>query len=69
MNALRWDLDYFSKAHAAKQKGIQTGLDVAQTNLEQYYKDSVKGNQYNYMLNLYRQKLDNDKLAILNNIV
>jgi len=69
MNALRWDLDYFSKAHAAKQKGIQTGLATAQTNLEQYYKDKIKGNQYNNMLALYRQQLDNDKLAILNNIV
>ncbi|MBO5628451.1 MAG: hypothetical protein J5965_05155 [Aeriscardovia sp.] len=69
MNALRWDLDYYSKAHAAKQKGIQTGLDAAQTNLEQYYKDKIKGYQYNDVLALYRQRLDNDKLAILNNIV
>lgn len=67
-NALRWDLDYYSKAHAAKQKGIQTGLAAAQNNLEQYYKDKIKGNQFNSIYGLYMadQKARQEEIAAMN---
>lgn len=68
MNALRWDLDYYSKAHAAKQKGIQTGLAAAQNNLEQYYKDKIKGDQFNSVYGLYMadQKARQEEIAAMN---
>lgn len=70
MTAKRYDLDYYSKSHAARQQGMQTGIQNMVSALQSYYKNYEKAKQYNETMNLYRDQnqLDRDKFnAMMNN--
>lgn len=53
MQANQWDLDYFSKAHAARNKGIQTGMANMLAQTQQYQANEFKRNRFNNMMRLY----------------
>lgn len=53
MQANQWDLDYFSKAHAARNRGIQTGMANMLAQAQQYQANEFKRNQFNNMMRLY----------------
>jgi hypothetical protein len=53
MDANRWDLDYYSKAHAARNKGIQTGIANMLAQAQQYQANEFKRNQFNRTMSLY----------------
>ena len=69
MNSARWDLDYYSKAHAAKQQGQQMGLYNFLNNLNQTYANAFKYNTYNRMYNLYNTELDEEARRAYANLV
>lgn len=52
-NANQWDLDYYSKAHAAKLGGIQMGLRNLMDYANQWSADASKRYQFNKMYGLY----------------
>ena len=64
MDANRWDLDYYSKAHAARNKGIQTGIANMLSQIQQYQANEFKRRQFNDTMSLYRadQKQRKDQL-------
>lgn len=64
MDANRWDLDYYSKAHAARNKGIQTGIANMLAQAQQYQANEFKRNQFNRTMSLYEadQKQRKDQL-------
>lgn len=68
MAAKQFDLDYYSKAHAAQQQGKQMGMYNALNALQQYYANDFKRRQFNDTMNLYKQQLDLDKQQVLANI-
>lgn len=68
MSANQYDLDYYTKAHAAKQAGEQMGLYNFMNYMTNTGSDEFKRMQANYMMDLYNRRLNNDKLAILNSI-
>lgn len=68
MSANQYDLEYYSKAHAAQQQGKQMGIYNMIDQLQQYYANDFKRRQFNDTMNLYRQQLDNDKLQLLYSI-
>lgn len=49
----RWDLDYYSKAHAARQQGMQMGLYNSLAQLQQYAANASKLKMFDKMYNLY----------------
>ena len=76
MSANQWDLDYYSKAHAARNKGMQTGVANMLAQIQQYQANEFKRRQFNETMALYRadQKQRKDQfdwytntLAKLNN--
>lgn len=69
MNAMRHDLDYYSKAHAAKQNGIQVGYANIMNALGQGYKNYIREKQFEDTLSLYQsdQKLKQDEIQMLKN--
>lgn len=69
MNAMRHDLDYYSKAHAAKQNGIQVGYANIMNALGQGYKNYIKEKQFEDTISLYQsdQKLKQDEIQMLKN--
>ena len=52
-NANQWDLDYYSRAHAAKLGGIQMGLRNLMDYANQWSADASKRYQFNKMYGLY----------------
>jgi len=64
MNAMRYDLDYYSKAHAAKQDMMNTAMQNGMKFLQKQAADDFKWNTYNGMRDLYRQQLSNDQKKI-----
>lgn len=52
-NANQWDLDYYSKAHAARLGGVQMGLRNLMDYINHYASYASKLNQFNKMYNLY----------------
>lgn len=64
MAANQWDLDYYSKAHAARNKGMQTGIANMLAQSQQYIANEFKRNQFNRTMSLYEadQNLRNDQL-------
>ena len=52
--ALRYDLDYYSKAHAARQKGMQMGLYNMSNAMQRWAANNFKLNQFNDTMALYR---------------
>lgn len=63
MAANQWDLDYYSKAHAARNKGIQTGIANMLSQIQQYQANEFKRRQFNETMDLYRadQKQRNEQ--------
>lgn len=66
-NAYNRDLDYYSKAHAAKQAGMQTQLNNFANNLWQAYSNNFTYDTYKNTLDMYKQDLNmrKDELAAL----
>lgn len=61
MAANQWDLDYYSKAHAARNKGIQTGIANMLAQIQQYQSNEFKRRQLNDAMDLYRDDMDQRK--------
>jgi hypothetical protein len=55
--------NYYAQAHAAKQQGKQMAMYNFLNQLNQYYSNEFKRNQFNNMMDMYRdnQKLDREK--------
>ena len=53
MQANQWDLDYYSKAHAAKQQMVQQDIYNALAALQQGYANSWKRYSFDKMMSLY----------------
>lgn len=68
MQANQFDLDYYSKSHAARQKGMQTGIYNLLNNIQSYYANDFKRRQFNNMMSLYvaDQKQKQEALAMQN---
>lgn len=66
--ANQWDLDYYSKAHAARQQGMQMGIYNILNQLQQYYANDFKRRQFNDTLGLYSQQLGLDGLKLLHDL-
>lgn len=58
MAANQWDLDYYSKAHAARNRGIQTGIANMLSQIQQYQANEFKRRQFNDTMALYRDDMD-----------
>ena len=69
MAANQWDLDYYSKAHAARNKGMQTGIANMLAQIQQYQANEFKRRQFNETMDLYRadQKQRNQHNAWMRN--
>lgn len=69
MQANQWDLDYYSKAHAARNRGIQTGIANMLSQIQQYQANEFKRRQFNDTMDLYRadQKQRNEQNAWMRN--
>lgn len=69
MAANQWDLDYYSKAHAARNRGIQTGIANMLAQIQQYQANEFKRRQFNDTMDLYRadQKQRNEQNAWMRN--
>lgn len=63
--AAQYDFDMYSKAHGARQQGMQTGLYNFLNNINQYAQNEYKRRTGNNMYDLYIQRLNNEKAAIL----
>ena len=61
MQANQWDLDYYSKAHAARNRGIQTGIANMLAQIQQYQANEFKRRQFNDTMALYRDDMDQRK--------
>ena len=68
MAADQYDLDYYSKAHAARQQGMQAGIYNMINGLQQYYANDFKRRQFNDMMGLYRQYLSLDQQRLLHDL-
>lgn len=64
MQANQWDLDMYSKAHAARLNGMQMGMRNLLDQTQQYYKNEFDRNQFNKTIGLYEadQKQRRDTL-------
>lgn len=60
-NQYNWEA--YNKAHGAKTKGIETHLANLGAMWQKYYADYIKNKQYNDVLNIYQQDVDNKKAA------
>ena len=58
MSANQWDLDYYSKAHAARNRGMQTGIANMLSQIQQYQANEFKRRQFNETMQLYRDDMD-----------
>lgn len=65
MQTNQWDLDYYSKAHAARQQGMQMGIYNMLNSLQQYTANANKYNMYKGMYNLYASELTDEQRKIL----
>ena len=55
-SANQYDLDYYSKAHAAREQAMQTGLFNMLNAAQSWYANDFKRRQFNDMMNQYRQE-------------
>lgn len=69
MQANQWDLDMYAKAHAARNRGIQTGIANMLSQIQQYQANEFKRRQFNDTMDLYRydQKQRNEHNAWMRN--
>lgn len=58
MQAGQWDLDYYSKAHAARQQGMQMGLYNSLNQLQQYIANVNKLRMFGDMRKLYEADIN-----------
>ena len=65
--ASQFDLDYYSKAHAARQQGMQMGMQNFLAQLQNYYANEFKRRQFNKMYGLYAEsnQIEREKLNYL----
>lgn len=65
--ARQYETEYAAKAHAARQKMMETGLRDAQESMLQGMANNFKYNQFNKMMGLYQsqQDIDREKLNAL----
>lgn len=68
MAADQYDLDYYSKAHAARQQGMQAGMYNMINGLQQYYANDFKRRQFNDTMGLYREQLSLDQQRLLHDL-
>lgn len=61
MAANQWDLDMYAKAHAARNRGIQTGIANMLSQIQQYQANEFKRRQFNETMDLYRDDMDQRK--------
>lgn len=61
-NQYNWEA--YNKAHGAKTKGIETHLANLGAMWQKYWADSIKNKQYEDILNIYQQDVDNKKDAL-----
>ena len=61
--------NYYAQAHAAKQQGKQMAMYNFLNQLNQYYSNEFKRNQFNQMMGMYKdnQKLDREKFEAWKN--
>lgn len=64
MAANQWDLDYFSKAHAARLAGMQTGIQNMLAQAQGWYKNDFKRRQFNDTMDLYKAQQKQDLRAL-----
>lgn len=65
MQTNQWDLDYYSKAHAAKLQGQQMGVYNMLNQLQQYTANANKLGMFRDMRALYAADLEKDKQELL----
>lgn len=61
MAASQFAEDMTAKAHAARQQGMQTGISNMLAQLQNYYANEFKRNQFNETLGLYRDQHELEK--------
>lgn len=61
-NQYNWEA--YNKAHGAKTKGIETHLANLGAMWQKYWADRIKNKQYEDILNIYQQDVDNKKDAL-----
>lgn len=61
MSANQWDLDMYARAHAARNKGMQTGIANMLAQIQQYQANEFKRRQFNDTMQLYRDDMDQRK--------
>lgn len=61
MQANQWDLDYYSKAHAARQQGMQTGMYNFLNVANQAYANAFKKNIYDQMIPIWYEEAKNKR--------
>lgn len=61
-NQYNWEA--YNKAHGAKTKGIETHLANLGAIWQKYWADRIKNKQYEDILNIYQQDVDNKKDAL-----
>lgn len=65
MQANQFDLDYFSKVHAARQQGMQMGLYNMVNSLQNYYKNKNKWDMFAMSHKLYSDELEAKKKGLI----
>lgn len=63
-SAAQYAWDAYNRAHGAKTKGIETHLANLGAMWQKYYADKIKNKQYEDILNIYQQDVDNKKDAL-----
>lgn len=64
MQANQWDLDYYSKAHAARQKGLQMANYNMINQANNYIAQDFKRRQFNDIMSLYKADQEQQKREI-----
>lgn len=67
MQGYQWDEDMYARAHAARQQGMQMGTWNMLNQLQQYWANEFKRQQFNDTMDLYKQdqKLRADEIQAL----
>lgn len=63
-SAAQYAWDAYNRAHGAKTKGIETHLANLGAMWQKYYADKIKNKQYEDILGIYQQDVDNKKEAL-----
>ena len=63
-SAAQYAWEAYNRAHGAKTKGIETHLSNLGAMWQKYYADKIKNKQYEDILNIYQQDIDNKKEAL-----